>query len=226
LGLNIAYNLAELLGPRNHQGIKVASSLNEGSTFSFMIEDKETLEILEISSDPCEVASEELAVAVQPSRTLKPLPLETPQSQSELLVNVCTCSKVLIVDDNPFNTMALETILSSLELKCDSVYSGSGCIKKLLERQNKTYEKNCRPYSVVFMDQEMPGMSGVEAVNEIKKLQKENLVSSEMKIIGCTAHKSGDEVDKFMASGLNQCIAKPISMVLIKDILKEVSPKE
>jgi len=41
LGLNIAYNLAELLGPKENNKIEVTSIPNYGSVFSFIIENKE-----------------------------------------------------------------------------------------------------------------------------------------------------------------------------------------
>ena len=134
----------------------------------------------------------------------------------------CTCAKILVVDDNPFNTMAFETILSSLKIKCDSVYSGACAIKKLLNRENeKCLGKDCKAYSVVIMDQEMPEMSGSETTREIRKLQREKRVSSMMRIIGCTAHKSKEEVEKFMEAGLDKCIHKPISPSMIKGLLKK-----
>ena len=71
------------------------------------------------------------------------------------------------------------------------------------------------------MDQEMPEMTGAETVVEIRKWQREKLIP-EMKIIGCTAHKARDEVEKFFESGLDQCIFKPISALKIKNILKEI----
>jgi len=126
----------------------------------------------------------------------------------------------LVVDDNPFNTMAFETILGSLDIKCDAVYSGSLCIKGLLNRQTKPCGENCKQYAIVFMDQEMPEMSGTETVHEIIKLQSQGLLPP-IKIIGCTAHKSKEEVDKFMKAGINQCIHKPISVSMILDILKK-----
>src|SRR5690242_3227210 len=36
LGLNIAYNLAKLLSPKDHSGINVVSVPNKGSVFSFV----------------------------------------------------------------------------------------------------------------------------------------------------------------------------------------------
>jgi len=72
------------------------------------------------------------------------------------------------------------------------------------------------------MDQEMPEMTGSETVQEIKRLQEENLLPPSIKVIGCTAHKSKEEVEKFMEAGFKQCLHKPISISMIQDILKEI----
>jgi len=72
------------------------------------------------------------------------------------------------------------------------------------------------------MDQEMPEMSGTETAHEILKLQDQNLIAQGIVIIGCTAHKSKEEVKKFMEEGIDQCIHKPISAIMIRDILKGI----
>ena len=242
LGLNIASNLVDLLSPKSHPGIRVASVLKQGSIFSFIIENKERIPMpCEEQSDQSsssfssyEVADELPQMKIPPllnvqknntecdSSTSFIIPLRTRTNEAEALVDSqCSCPKILIVDDNPFNIMAFETILNSLGIKSDSVYSGSACLQKLLCRQNKTCGKNCQSYSVVFMDQEMPEMTGSETVEEIRRLQRENSIP-EMKAIGCTAHKAKEEVDRFMASGLDSCIFKPINVGMIRDVLKEI----
>ena len=145
------------------------------------------------------------------------------ESHTSLTNSPCRCPRIMVVDDNPFNTMAFETILGSLNIKCDFVYSGSTCIKNLLNRQSKVCGVHCKQYAVVFMDQEKPEMSGSEIVRKIRRLQKENLLPASIKVIGCTAHKSKEEVEKFMEAGIKQCIHKPISAIVIKDILKEIA---
>jgi len=235
LGLNIAFNLVKLLAPDGHKNIDVVSSVNQGSTFTFIIENKEDslipYEDFNTSKDLVENSSfneiaDELVETRKPMVNSKfnqtfALSLHSPEPQSDLFSDLCFCPKVLIVDDNPFNTMALETILGSLDIKCDSVYSGSACLQKLIDRQTKSCCRECKSFAVVFMDQEMPEMSGSETVKEIKRLQNDGLLP-EMRIIGCTAHKAKEEVDKFLEAGLDQCIYKPISIGMIKDSLKEV----
>ena len=72
---------------------------------------------------------------------------------------------------------------------------------------------------MLFIDQEMPGVNGIEVVREIRRLQKEDSLPRDMKIIGCTAHKLKEEVERFLKAGLDQCIHKPISAAMIKEIL-------
>jgi len=208
LGLKIASNLSDLLAPKNHQGISVESIPGQGSTFTFIIENKE-ISPLELDDDLHDLEkSQELAhnVADEAPGNIQPMSfwkLQTcfttsslippePEPTAKAKTDSCSCPRILIVDDNPFNTMAFETILGTLEIKCDSAYSGSSAIKKVLNCESKRCGEGCRLYSVVFMDQEMPEMSGSETVKEIRRLQREKLVPQGMRIIGCTAHKSKD----------------------------------
>jgi len=138
LGLNIASNLVELLAPLGRTTIDVKSELGQGSASCFFLENKELTE--EKQNDSLEVA-EELPGAklttfspklqkTNTSTSLTRLVSRNMDSEraSEESPKKCSCPKILIVDDNPFNTMAFETILESLEIECESVCSGSSAI--------------------------------------------------------------------------------------------------
>jgi len=244
LGLNIAYNLAELLAPEGHQGIVVESILNKGSTFTFVIENKEEApmpmlvedgELSNLDDSSCQKVDDERPGVIYPKILPKIQRTNMSTSAASLVVgkrmesesflvetSMCSCPKILVVDDNPFNMMAFETIVTSLGIKCESVYSGSSAIKKLLNRENERCDKeDCKKYSIAFLDQEMPEMNGSEVALEIRRLQKENLVSPLVKIIGCTAHQSKEEIERFLAAGLDGCIQKPISPLQIKEVLNQ-----
>jgi len=90
----------------------------------------------------------------------------------------------------------------------------------LIDRFEKKCGSHCQPIRVVFMDQEMAGMSGSDTVKEIKRLQELNMLP-EMRIIGCTAHGSKDEIANFMESGIDECIQKPISINKIQQLLTD-----
>ena len=234
LGLSIAYNLAKLLGPKGQKGILVESVPGIGSNFSFLVENKDEQLDQEFAakkaSDKSQTAVPDELRCIEPrifpklhksfSTNLIIGSSEKPPILDAIGNSKCACSKILVVDDNPFNIMAFEAVLGSLNFKCDTVFDGHTAIDKILDRQRTFCGIHCRPYSVVFMDQEMPGLTGSETVQEIKKLQVQGLVPP-MKIIGCTAHGSGEEVEKFMESGIEMCIQKPITVSELQKILKE-----
>jgi len=224
--------LATLLGPESTKGISVESTPDQGSTFSFTIQNKDKeLQPLETYNEnsPGEklLETDELEIAPEP-------PLETSvisrlaSTKSRTLINPpeviksassCKCARVLIVDDDLFNIMAFESILTSLNISFESAYNGKKALEKLLKRKYSFCGKNCKGFSFVFMDKEMPGMDGVETVKEIRRLQAENVLP-EMKIIGCTAHNGKEEIDNFMESRIDQCIHKPISRNVIQYIIQ------
>jgi CheY-like chemotaxis protein len=239
LGLSIAYDLAKLLGPKGQKGIVVESVPGIGSNFSFLAENKdEQLNcggaggqefVVKKASDKSQTAVPDELRCTQPrifpklhtsfSTNLIIGSSEKPQLVESAASSKCECPRVLVVDDNPFNTMAFEAVLGSLNIKCDTVFDGHTAIDKIIDRQRTFCGIHCRPYGVVFMDQEMPGLTGSETVQEIKRLQVQGLVPP-MKIIGCTAHGSSEEVEKFMESGIEMCIHKPITSSELQRILK------
>jgi len=229
LGLNIACNLASLLGPQRRKGIMVESAPQKGSTFSFIIENKSSelqngsIENKTSLEDPLLIPID-LEVGLESPLDVTPLTrwtLQTTKMHSQPNQSpkaMCECPRVLIVDDNLFNIMAYEVILKPLGIKSDSAYNGKSALEKLLERTKSPCGCNCKFYEMIFMDKEMPEMNGTEAVREIRRLQTLNTLP-DVKIIGCTAHKDKEEVDEFLESGIDQCIHKPISKTMIQDLL-------
>jgi len=231
LGLNIAHNLAELLGPRANTAITATSQIGKGSKFSFVIENKETGLQLQTSKKasnveesvliPDELDSDihstlDLRMNAQfSSRSFKKLSqIGTPLAKPK-----CKCSKVLVIDDDHFNIMAMESILNSLNAAGEYVYDGKSAIEKILNKIRYSLCLNdCAPYYAIFIDQEMPGFSGAETVQELRSLQKQKVIP-EMTLIGCTGHAGKEEVENFVKAGLNQCIQKPVSIDVIKTIL-------
>jgi len=215
--------LAKLLAPKGQKGIAVESIPDQGSVFSLIVENQEKIasnpEDEDCSNNSCKIADEKAGDKQLTLASLRcPISLVSRKSASEPLLEICECPEVLIVDDNLFNVMAFEAILSSLDIKYDSVYSGPSAIQRLIDREDKKCGKACKPYSVIFMDQEMPEMNGSETVREIRRFQEEGLLP-EIKIIGCTAHKSKEEVERFLESSLDQCIHRSISASIVRDIL-------
>ncbi|MBD8922404.1 response regulator [bacterium] len=115
---------------------------------------------------------------------------------------------VLVVDDNKINLKVAERLLSTYGLNIECVDSGFACIENL---------KNNKMYDLILMDDMMPKMSGVETLKKIK----EEIDNFSIPTIALTANALTGEREKYLASGFDDYLAKPIN----KDELNKVINK-
>ena len=71
---------------------------------------------------------------------------------------------------------------------------------------------------LIFMDIQMPRMSGHEAAKQIRSIEA---ADSRIPIIALTAHGLADERDKLIASGINDYVGKPISQPQLLQVLQK-----
>ena len=131
---------------------------------------------------------------------------------------------MLIVDDNIFNIITLETILDmQFKIKVDKAMNGADSLEKVRCRQNEnridccTCEKNNHNYKLIFMDCNMPIMDGFEASNEIRSIS--DIDHSELKIFALTANTNESFRLRCQQSGMDGLLTKPISAETIQNIL-------
>lgn len=101
--------------------------------------------------------------------------------------------KVLVVEDNKINQMITKKILEKNKMVCTVADNGMDAIK-LVQDNN---------FDVVLMDIHMPGISGIEATQEIRKFDKQ------LPIIALTAVTIDENLDDFYRAGFNEIIPKP-----------------
>ncbi|MGB7842063.1 MAG: ATP-binding protein, partial [Salinimicrobium sp.] len=101
--------------------------------------------------------------------------------------------KILVVEDNKINQMITRKILEKNEVICDVADDGSVAIEKV--KYNN--------YDLILMDIHMPGISGIEATKEIRK------VNEHIPIIALTAVTLEENLDEFYLNGFNDIIPKP-----------------
>lgn len=109
--------------------------------------------------------------------------------------------KVLIVDDEERFRLNLRKLLTAEGLMADVAASGEEALAWL--------EKN--PVDVVLLDVRMPGMSGVEALAEIKKRQPE------VEVLILTGHACVDSAVEIMRLGGADYLLKPCPIEEILD---------
>lgn len=126
-------------------------------------------------------------------------------------------AQVLAVDDHLPNLMVLEALLGEFGVVVTTASSGFEAIEAVKARR-----ATAKPFDMVFMDIQMPRMSGFEAAAGLRKLEAEaDQPASYTPIIALTAHSLADERDKVLASGIDDYVGKPINQVQLLQILKK-----
>lgn len=122
---------------------------------------------------------------------------------------------VLIVDDHLPNLVVLEALLNELNVKVTSAISGQmalNCIQECLDQHSPMYD-------LIFMDIQMPIMSGLETTRAIRALEHTIEQVTPLPIIALTAHAMIEEKQKLLKAGLNDYVTKPIQLDQLIQIL-------
>lgn len=117
--------------------------------------------------------------------------------------------KVLYVEDNPANMKLMEKILDRVpNIDMISASTGEIGIEKAM---------NELP-DVILMDINLPGIGGMDAMVELKKLDE----TKNIPVIAVTAAAMKHEVEEGKKAGFYTYLTKPIKIVELMDYLKEI----
>lgn len=109
---------------------------------------------------------------------------------------------ILIAEDNPVNQLVLKTMLSR-----------EGCSITVVDNGLKAVEATMREsYDLILMDGEMPVMDGLEATRKIRQMFSHQA----LRVIGITAHALDTHKEKFLGSGMDGYLTKPIDRDALK----------
>lgn len=118
-------------------------------------------------------------------------------------------AKVLAVDDNSMNLKVLQGLLKEYRIEVIKALSGVEAIELV--------QKNS--YDLIFMDHMMPGMDGIEAFHEIRRIPNEGC--REVPIVALTANAVNGAREMFLKEGFQDYIAKPIDPSLLRKVLRK-----
>ena len=118
---------------------------------------------------------------------------------------------VMIVDDDPFIQLTLGTLLKKLGCKVDKASNGRISVSMVNEKLLQGKE-----YDLIFMDANMPIMSGYEEALEITKNVKVKTL-----IICVSAQDSIQHKKKCEDCGMSGILTKPCSIMDLKEILEK-----
>ncbi len=108
--------------------------------------------------------------------------------------------KVLVVDDNPTNLLVIRKTLECYGLQVDVADNGRKAIE--LAGQNS--------YSLIFMDQMMPEMDGIETMKYIRKKYPFYQMDGKSKILALTANAVLGTREQLLGEGFDEYLKKPI----------------
>lgn len=169
LGLAISQRITRAMNGSIH----VTSELGKGSTFSVRIPLNAPLPGLEKPPEP--PTDESHAGETTPR----------------------TCRPVLVVEDEPGNSVLAGKMLEALGWKAEFSADGLQAVKAFVPGK----------YAAILMDVEMPSLNGLEAAERIRHLEQGT--GSHVLIIALTANVMPGDRDRCLAAGMDVFLAKP-----------------
>jgi signal transduction histidine kinase/DNA-binding NarL/FixJ family response regulator len=106
--------------------------------------------------------------------------------------------RVLVVEDNEINRTVARLLLEGWGVVVDEAEDGTAGVARV------RYEA---PYDAVLMDIQMPGLNGLDATAAIRALP--HPLRARTPIIALTANAFRADRDRYLAAGLDACLAKP-----------------
>ena len=123
----------------------------------------------------------------------------------------------LVVEDNSVNQLAAELMLKELGIPSDAASNGA----EALAAMGKT------AYDIVFMDVQMPVMDGVEATRQIRAggwAAGKAATKPTVPVIAMTAYAMQGDRERFLAEGMDDYLAKPVSLADLTAVLDRWLP--
>ena len=138
--------------------------------------------------------------------TERPLPSETAEQDAEKAEAGVVRGQVLVAEDSPDNQQLIGLYLQRL---------GAGVT--LCENGRLAVEAALRQHpDLVLMDMQMPVMSGLEAVEQLRSQGYRG------PIYALTANAMKEDVEKYLRSGCDGFLAKPIDKIEFDRVIREV----
>lgn len=142
---------------------------------------------------------------------LKKEPVEVIQKSDKQSLEV---KRVLLVEDDSINQLVISKMLHELGYEVKVAGNGLQAIEMTAAGS----------YDCILMDVQMPEVDGIEATLKIRSREKELKIYTP--IIALTAYAIKGDRERFLSYGMDEYIAKPVSMNELQEKIKLVAAKD
>ena len=115
---------------------------------------------------------------------------------------------VLAAEDNPVNQLVLSAVLEHFGAELTMTANGAQAVEAFAVGR----------FDIVLMDVQMPEMNGVEATRAIRQMERET-GRPRTPIVAVTANVMQDQVETYLAAGMNGVVAKPIEISKLLSVM-------
>lgn len=141
---------------------------------------------------------------------------QLPAAEEKNLAGIFAGYTILLAEDVEINREIITTLLEETGVAIDCAEDGGRAVKLFTENPAK--------YALILMDIHMPEMNGYEATTAIRALGGKG---AQIPIIAMTANVFKEDIDRCLASGMNDHLGKPIEIdALIKRLRRYLLGEE
>jgi signal transduction histidine kinase/CheY-like chemotaxis protein len=121
---------------------------------------------------------------------------------------------ILLAEDVDINREIVLTLLEPTAIAIDCAENGSEAVKLFSASPDK--------YNMIFMDVQMPEMDGYEATGKIRAM--DSSWARRIPIVAMTANVFREDIEKCLASGMNDHVGKPLDLTEVLEKLRKYLP--
>ncbi len=121
-------------------------------------------------------------------------------------------AKILVVDDVQINMEVISGLLKQTKVQLDFATSGEQALGYILAKR----------YDLVLLDHMMPGMDGMETLEQLRTLQH----GKDVPVIALTANALVGAAETYLSAGFSGYLSKPVRGDILESTLLKFLPKE